>query len=159
MAPDIQTNGNPTPPRGRASSESRPGGAAESAPSPREDRPSSVANQAAAENSAPQAAASVKWKDGVQGVDRLILAIVHSGDADGVNSALSTAGIGSTRINAQSGFLKKSNGVFVIGARNDRTNAVLEVIRRNCNANVAVEPSDDSYGVAFVLKLLPSEGT
>ena len=159
MAPDIQTNGNPTPPRGRASSESRPGGAAERAPGPREGRPSTVANQAAAEGSAPQAAQSVNWKDGVQGVDRLIVAIVHSSDADGVNSALSIAGIGSTRINAQSGFLKKSNGVFVIGARDDRTDAVLEVIRRNCNANPAAEPSDDSYGVAFVLKLLPSEGT
>ena len=84
----------------------------------------------------------------------LVVAIVHSSDANNVNDALQRASFGATRINAQGGFMKRGNAVFLVGVRSAQTREVFDVIRRNCSQPTGEVGGQSSYGVMFGLSLI-----
>lgn len=86
-------------------------------------------------------------------VNRLIVVIVHSDDADQVNQALVEAGYGATRINAQGGFLRRGNAVFMIGIASDQVDDAINRIRAVCSQPAAESPDRSTYGILFVLRL------
>lgn len=104
----------------------------------------------------PAAAANAE-RPAQEDIDRLMVAIIHSGDADKVNRALVEGGFGATRINAQGGFLKRGNAVFIVGIPNARGQALVETIRKNCARPGGTGSGGDSYGVLFVLKVAASD--
>ncbi len=87
-------------------------------------------------------------------IDKLVIAIVHSSDANNVNEALRQAGFGATRINAHGGFMSKGNAVFLIGIRSKRTPELFDLIRRNCVVPPSEVGDKSSYGVMFSLGVI-----
>lgn len=87
-----------------------------------------------------------------EGVDRLLCAVVHNDDANPVNDALVAAGFRTTRINAQGGFLRRGNAVFLIGIRQDALDQALQLVRGACTHRAADAPDGALYGVAFVIR-------
>ena len=87
-------------------------------------------------------------------IDKLVVAIVHGSDANNVNDALQRARFGATRINAQGGFMKRGNTVFLVGVRSAQAPEVFDVIRRNCSQPPGEVGGESSYGVMFSLTLI-----
>jgi uncharacterized protein YaaQ len=63
---------------------------------------------------------------------KLVLTIVHSDDAGDLSSRLSDDGFGVTRIKSVGGFLRRQNATFVVGVPDHKVDAVLEIIRDQC---------------------------
>ncbi|MEO8463197.1 MAG: cyclic-di-AMP receptor [Chloroflexota bacterium] len=69
---------------------------------------------------------------------KLIVAIVHNEDAGALVDALLEAEYRATRLQSSGGFLKQSNATVIVGADDDRVDAVLEVVRANCTSRTQV---------------------
>jgi uncharacterized protein YaaQ len=65
---------------------------------------------------------------------KLIIAIVHSDDADALVRVLQHSGCGSTRISTTGGFLREGNATILIGTEAAQVEEVLGIIRDNCHA-------------------------
>jgi len=65
---------------------------------------------------------------------KLIIAIVHSDDADALVRVLQQSGCRSTRISTTGGFLREGNATILIGTEATQVEEVLGVIRENCHA-------------------------
>lgn len=63
---------------------------------------------------------------------KLVIAIVQGEDAQRTSEALTSVGIGSTRITSSGGFLQQGNVTFFIGVEDTRVAEAVQVIRDHC---------------------------
>jgi uncharacterized protein YaaQ len=63
---------------------------------------------------------------------KLIVTIVNSDDARGLNDALMQKGYRSTTISTTGGFLRQGNATILIGTEDDNLDDVMDIIRNNC---------------------------
>jgi len=82
---------------------------------------------------------------GEQDQMNLLVAIVHSSDAEAVTRALLAAGHRLTRINSAGGFLRRGNATLLIGAEEEKVDEVLKLIQANCQERT--EPNSPSAGI------------
>ncbi|NLX37438.1 MAG: hypothetical protein GXY68_12200 [Chloroflexi bacterium] len=64
---------------------------------------------------------------------KLIVAIVHSDDADQLTTALREGGFSSTKISTTGGFLREGNATMLVGTEEQNVPRVLEIIKNNCH--------------------------
>ncbi len=87
---------------------------------------------------------------------QLVLAIVHSDDADRVVDALTGADFRVTRINTVGGFFKRPNATLLIGVEPEQVKEVIGYIKENCNPPLEPRPVKDgipmSAATIFVLE-------
>lgn len=67
---------------------------------------------------------------------KLILAVVHSDDAEQLTTALRDGGFSSTKISTMGGFLREGNATFLIGTEEIHVPEVLRIIQRNCHTRI-----------------------
>jgi uncharacterized protein YaaQ len=60
---------------------------------------------------------------------RLVVAILHSKDADGCVTALNDAGFPCTRLGSLGGFLDRDNATLLVGVEAAKVDAVVEILR------------------------------
>ena len=65
---------------------------------------------------------------------RLVISIIHSDDAPELIEALTEQGFRATVISTTGGFLREGNATVLIGIEDEKTPAVLQVIRDHCHA-------------------------
>ena len=86
---------------------------------------------------------------------KLVVAIVHSEDAEPVVNALLAGGHRLTRLNTAGGFLRRGNATLLIGAKAREVEEVLAVIQANCRPRTEPNPPEAGmpmYGATvFVL--------
>ncbi|MHB8587860.1 MAG: cyclic-di-AMP receptor [Candidatus Dormibacteraceae bacterium] len=63
---------------------------------------------------------------------KLVIAVVQGEDAQRAVTALTDAGIGSTRIATTGGFLQQGNVTLLIGVGDEQVPAALKIIHENC---------------------------
>jgi uncharacterized protein YaaQ len=63
---------------------------------------------------------------------KLIVTIVNSDDARGLNDALMQKGYRSTTISTTGGFLRQGNATILIGTEDGNVDDVMDIIRNNC---------------------------
>ena len=64
---------------------------------------------------------------------KLLIAIVHSDDADGLISALMEKEYRSTKISTTGGFLREGNATIIIGTEEENVPEVLSIMKSNCH--------------------------
>lgn len=67
---------------------------------------------------------------------KMVLAIVHADDANGLTKALSQAGYGVTHVKSAGGFLRKQNSTVLAGVPDRDVDRVVEIIRQRCESRV-----------------------
>lgn len=72
----------------------------------------------------------------------LILAIVHSDDAESVSQALLAAGHRVTRINTAGAFWRRGNVTLLTGVEERKVDEVLGLIQAHCRPHEATAPSE-----------------
>ena len=86
-------------------------------------------------------------------VQRLIFAVVHRDDAEGVTRVLVESGYRATRIDAQGGFLRRGNAVFMVGVGAEQVDDVIEKIRGAAPHASGQSKSGSTYGIVFVVRV------
>ena len=90
---------------------------------------------------------------------KLIFAIIRDKDTNEAVDALNRAHIGVTKLSSTGGFLRDGNTTLMIGAEDDRVEAVMDILRDNCAKRTQVElvaPPCPTGGVpAFVVGCAP----
>lgn len=86
-------------------------------------------------------------------VQRLVFAIVHRDDADSVTQALVESGFRATRIDAQGGFLRRGNAVFMVGVGAKLVDDVIEKVRGAARHASGQSKSGSAYGIVFVVRV------
>ena len=69
---------------------------------------------------------------------KLVVAIIHNEDAGALVDALLEGELRATRLHSSGGFLKQSNATIIVGADDDKVDAILEVVRANCTSRTQV---------------------
>jgi len=69
---------------------------------------------------------------------KLVVAIVHNEDAGALVDALLEAEHRATRLHSSGGFLKQSNATIIVGADDDKVEAVLGLVRATCTSRTQV---------------------
>ena len=69
---------------------------------------------------------------------KLVVAIVHNEDAGALVDALLESEHRATRLHSSGGFLKQSNATIIVGAEDDKVDAILELVRTNCTSRTQV---------------------
>lgn len=65
---------------------------------------------------------------------KLIVAVVQDKDSARLNKALVEANIRVTKLSSTGGFLKAGNTTFLIGVDDERVDAAIHIIRKNCQS-------------------------
>jgi uncharacterized protein YaaQ len=65
---------------------------------------------------------------------KLVIAIVHIDDAQGLTKALSQAGYGVTYVKSAGGFLRKQNATVFAGVPERDVDRVVQIIRDRCHS-------------------------
>ncbi len=65
---------------------------------------------------------------------KLILAIVHSDDADALIHVLADKGHRCTKISTTGGFLREGNATILVGAETEQVDEILGLIQQNCHS-------------------------
>ncbi len=86
-------------------------------------------------------------------VQRLIFAVVHRDDAEGVTRILVESGYRATRIDAQGGFLRRGNAVFMVGVVAEQVDDVIEKIRGAAPHASGQSKRGSTYGIVFVVRV------
>lgn len=86
-------------------------------------------------------------------VQRLVFAVIHRDDADGVTQALVESGYRATRIDAQGGFLRRGNAVFMVGVGAEQVDDVIELVRGAAQHASGESKSGSAYGIVFVVRV------
>jgi uncharacterized protein YaaQ len=69
---------------------------------------------------------------------KLVVAIVHNEDAGALVDGLLEGEHRATRLHSSGGFLKQSNATIIVGADDDKVDAIIEVVRANCTSRTQV---------------------
>jgi len=86
-------------------------------------------------------------------VQRLIFAVVHRDDAESVTRILVESGYRATRIDAQGGFLRRGNAVFMVGVAAEQVDDVIEKVRGAARHASGQSKSGSAYGIVFVVRV------
>ncbi len=78
---------------------------------------------------------------------KLIYAIVNNDDSHAVSSALTRHGFQATKLASTGGFLMAGNTTFMICSEDDKTDEVIETIKKHSHKRKQVVPNSASYGV------------
>ena len=78
---------------------------------------------------------------------KLVLAIVSNDDSSIVSSALNKEDFQVTRLATTGGFLRAGNTTLIVGVEDDKVDACLEIIGRECKKRTEVVPSTASYDI------------
>jgi uncharacterized protein YaaQ len=94
----------------------------------------------------------------MDGMNKLIIAVVQNEDADGVVDALLDQDLRATRLASTGGFLRRGNTTLLVGADEDQVDLVLELIRRNARSGAVPQSeagnvSPPAAATVFVLDL------
>jgi uncharacterized protein YaaQ len=81
---------------------------------------------------------------------KLIIAILRDEDNDPVSHALTSAEFRVTYIASTGGFLRRGNTTLLIGTEDDRVEAALDLIRKNC---LPPHEPGAKRGTIFVVKV------
>lgn len=65
---------------------------------------------------------------------KMIMAIVHDKDAHNLADALIANKVQATKLASTGGFLREGNTTFMIGVDEERIDAIIEIIRKNCKS-------------------------
>lgn len=65
---------------------------------------------------------------------KMIMAIVHDKDAHNLADALIANKVQATKLASTGGFLREGNTTFLIGVDEERIDALVEIIRKNCKS-------------------------
>lgn len=63
---------------------------------------------------------------------KLVIAIVHNDDADGLADTLREQSYPSTLTSTTGGFLREGNATFLVGVEEERIEALMTLIRESC---------------------------
>lgn len=77
---------------------------------------------------------------------KMVTAIINSQDSRKACSALTDAKIAYTKMATTGGFLKKGNTTLLIGVEDDKVDALLGIIKKNCSTRKITVPSSASAG-------------
>ncbi len=86
-----------------------------------------------------------------QSVEKLVVAVVRSDDANKISEALIKRHIGNTRINTAGGFLRRGNVTLLVGIPAAHVDEVLDIIRENISGQPLEGQEMSDRGVAFVM--------
>ena len=84
-------------------------------------------------------------------VQRLVFAVIHHDDADTAGQALVEAGHRATRIDAQGGFLRRGNAVFMVGVGIEQVDDVIATLRSVSTHASGQSGTGSAYGIVFVV--------
>jgi uncharacterized protein YaaQ len=73
---------------------------------------------------------------------RLVVAIVQDYDCDRLLQAVSSAGLGATRIASTGGFLRTGNTTVFMGVDDDQVDRCVNLVRSTCQARVERAPEE-----------------
>ena len=89
---------------------------------------------------------------------KMIIAIVHDEDGNGVVNALSKKGFGVTKLATTGGFLRAGNTTLLVGTEEDMTQQVIDIIKEKCMSRKQVVTSPTpATGAAGVYVPYPVE--
>ena len=80
---------------------------------------------------------------------KLITAIVNKEDSSSVCNALTKAGYSVTRLSTTGGFLRAGNVTILIGVKDDRVQAVIDIIGKYSKSRKQVIPTTSEAGINF----------
>jgi uncharacterized protein YaaQ len=69
---------------------------------------------------------------------KLVVAVVHNEDAGVLVDALLEHEYRATRLHSSGGFLKQGNATVIVGVEDDQVDAVMAIVRENCNARTQI---------------------
>ncbi|NLJ78792.1 MAG: hypothetical protein GX329_05460 [Tissierellia bacterium] len=87
---------------------------------------------------------------------KLVIAIVQDDLVNRVTRSLMEKKHGVTKLSSTGGFLKTGNTTLLIGAEDEKTDEIIEIIRKECKdeGNIVGEKgASDSYANIFVLNM------
>ena len=84
-------------------------------------------------------------------VQRLVFAVIHHDDANTAGQALVEAGYRATRIDAQGGFLRRGNAVFMVGVGTEQVDDVIATLRSVSIHASGQSETGSAYGIVFVV--------
>lgn len=90
---------------------------------------------------------------------KLIFAIVNNDDSAVASSALNEAGFFVTRLSTTGGFLMVGNTTLLIGTDDNKTDEVIDILRKHCTTRKRMNPSTASFGAGLNNHSLPQEIT
>ncbi|HEV2127206.1 MAG TPA: cyclic-di-AMP receptor [Thermomicrobiales bacterium] len=78
---------------------------------------------------------------------KLIIAIIQAYDSDRLLRAVTSAGLGATKIVSTGGFLRMANATILMGVDDERVQQCLEIIREHCEPRVesAIDPGEQEF--------------
>ena len=91
--------------------------------------------------------------DSTEDVQRLMFAVIHRDDVEAVRDSLNTSGYRFTRGDAQGGFLRRGNSVFMVGVSADQVDDALEKMRAAAQHASSQSDEGSQYGVVFVVRV------
>ena len=91
--------------------------------------------------------------DSTEDVQRLMFAVIHRDDVEAVRDSLNTSGYRFTRVDAQGGFLRRGNSVFMVGGHADQVDDALEKMRAAAQHASSQSDEGSQYGVVFVVRV------
>ena len=91
--------------------------------------------------------------DSTEDVQRLMFAVIHRDDVEAVRDSLNTSGYRFTRVDAQGGFLRRGNSVFMVGVSADQVDDALEKMRAAAQHAASHSDEGSQYGVVFVVRV------
>lgn len=89
---------------------------------------------------------------------KLILAIVNSDDSNVVQTELTKAGFGATKMATTGGFLMAGNTTFMIGVDDDKVQEAVDLIKRFSQRRNQIVPNSNDFGTGLY-GAFPSEIT
>lgn len=91
--------------------------------------------------------------DSTEDVQRLMFAVIHRDDVEAVRDSLNNSGYRFTRVDAQGGFLRRGNSVFMVGVHADQVDDALEKMRAAVQHASSRSDEGSQYGVVFVVRV------
>lgn len=78
---------------------------------------------------------------------KLIIAVIQAYDSDRLLHAVTSAGMGATKIVSTGGFLRMGNATVLMGIPAERVQECLEIIRTTCEprSEVSYDPSEHEF--------------
>ena len=80
---------------------------------------------------------------------KLIYAIISSDDSSIVSSALSKAGLFSTKLASTGGFLMSGNTTFICATEDEKVQEAIDIIKKHSKKRKQMVPSSAAYGAGM----------
>ncbi len=78
---------------------------------------------------------------------KLVFAIVNNDDSHAVSTALTKAGFQATKLASTGGFLMAGNTTFMICSEDEKTDEVIDTIKKHSHKRKQFVPNSASYGM------------